>query len=48
MKIYTTTWKQAALRLARAIVRFQNDDLRWGHSDRTVKFALKIIEAGKQ
>jgi hypothetical protein len=40
-------WKKAAVRLARAIIRFQNDDYRYVHTDSTTAFALKILKDGK-
>jgi hypothetical protein len=40
-------WKKAAIKLARAIVRFQNNDFQHVHTDSTVAFALKVIKDGK-
>jgi hypothetical protein len=41
-------WKKAAVRLARAVVRFQNDDFQRVHTDSTVNFAFQIIKLDKQ
>lgn len=35
-------WKKAAIRLARAIIRFQNDNFSLSHHQGTVNFAWKI------
>ena len=41
-------WKKAAIRLARAIVRFQNDDWQRVHTDSTFTFAGQIIKKAKE
>jgi hypothetical protein len=41
-------WKKAAIRLARAIVRFQNNDFQRVHTDSTFLFALRIIREEKK
>jgi transposase len=35
-------WRQAAIRLARAIIRFQRDDFRANHTDSTIVFAYRV------
>jgi hypothetical protein len=47
LKMASAVWKNAAIRLARAIIRFQNSD-RYVHTDSTVAFAFKILRAGKR
>lgn len=47
-KMSAAVWRQYALRLARAIVRFQNDDFRLVHTDSTVLFAQRVIREGKK
>jgi hypothetical protein len=36
------TWRKAAQRLARAIIRFQNTDAQWSHTDSTIAFAYRV------
>jgi len=40
-------WKKAAIRLGRAIIRYQES---WAsnHTDSTIAFAYKIVKKGKQ
>lgn len=40
-------WKKAAVRLARAVIRLENDNYRYYQTDSTVKFAYKVIRDGK-
>lgn len=35
-------YKKAALRLARAIIRFQNNNWQYNHTESTIAFAYKI------
>ena len=47
-KMASAVWKNAAIRLARAVIRFQNNDSRYVHTDSTVAFAYKIVRAGRK
>ncbi len=48
LKMSAVVWKGAALRLARAIIRFEKDEWARVHTDSTRAFAFKVINAGKR
>jgi hypothetical protein len=41
-------WKQNAIQLARAIVRLQNDDYRFTHSDKTISTAYRVLRGERK
>jgi hypothetical protein len=41
-------WKKAALRLARAIIRFEKNDYQRVHTQSTTDFAYKIVRKSKK
>jgi hypothetical protein len=47
-KMSAAVWKQYALRLARAIIRFEKDEWQHVHTDSTLAFAFKVVKEGKR
>lgn len=48
LKMSAAVWKAAALRLAKAVIRFENDRWQRVHTDSTIAFAFKTVKAGKR
>jgi hypothetical protein len=41
------TWDIAAIRLARAILRYEKDDYRLHHTESTIRFAQQVLKKEK-
>lgn len=48
LKMSRAVWKAAALRLARAIIRFERNEWARVHTESTAKFAFKVIRDAKR